>query len=85
MQLFIFVLFDRTLISIDYVNSENGADVTKNDILISNIISSSNSNLSSEIINADKTGAPVIKFGDGENDQLHLLLHVLMEINYLPK
>lgn len=89
-----FVLFDRTPISIDYVNSENGADVTKNDVLRSNIVSSSDSNLSSEIINAAKTGTPVIKFGDGEGpvtfivagvhgDQLPPQIAALRIIDYL--
>lgn len=61
-----FVFFDKTPVSIEYINSENGADITKNGVLNSNIISSNYSNLSHTVIEAAKNGTPVIQFGNGE-------------------
>ncbi|WP_297898284.1 succinylglutamate desuccinylase/aspartoacylase domain-containing protein [Methanobrevibacter sp.] len=61
------LFFDKNSISIDYINSENGANVKENIILKDNIIKyTNNSNFTNSIIESAKHGTPVIRFGNGE-------------------
>ncbi len=61
-----FVFLDKNSVNIDYINSENGADVNKNNVLRSNLIIHNHSNLSLAMIDSAKNGTPVIQFGNGE-------------------
>lgn len=80
-----FTIFnDKNPVSVDYINSANGADVINNNVLKANMEVGNNSNLSSEVINAAKTRNPVIKFGNGEGP-VTFIVTGFMEINYLLK
>lgn len=64
------ILFNNnTPVSIGYINSENGADVTENSVIKSELININGLNgskLSNKVIQSAKNGTPVVQFGNGE-------------------